>query len=87
MINILPNINISYTWLKTEVKDGEIKSNVSGSVGSQVSIAGKELPYAPRNTLTLGLENTYFNKLALRFDYRYVSKVYTDFENMRRQTI
>ena len=84
LINILPNINISYTWLKTEVKDGEIKSNVSGSVGSQVSIAGKELPYAPRNTLTLGLENTYFNKLALRFDYRYVSKVYTDFENIEK---
>jgi len=82
LLPLLPNINISYTFLNTEVKDGKIKSNVSGSVGSEVSIAGKELPYAPRNTLTVGLEGNYFKSLALRIDYRYVSKVFTDFENI-----
>ena len=40
--------------MKTEVVDGKIISNVSGSVGSEVSIKGKELPYAPRHTLTAG---------------------------------
>ena len=84
LMRFLPQINISYTFLKTEVKDGKIKSNVSGSVGSEVSIAGKELPYSPNNTLTVGLEGNYFNSLALRVDYRYVSEVYTDFENIEK---
>ena len=84
LMRFLPQINISYTFLKTEVMDGKIKSNVSGSVGSEVSIAGKELPYSPNNTLTVGLEGNYFNSLALRVDYRYVSEVYTDFENIEK---
>ena len=79
---LLPNIHISYTYLSTEVKDGKIISNVSGSFGSEVSINGKELPYSPNHTLTSGIEFQPFLGFLLRADFRYVSKSYTDFENI-----
>ena len=82
MVTLLPNIHVSYSFLDTEVVDGVIVSNVSGTYGSEVSIKGKELPYSPRNTLTVGLETGLVNNLSLRMDYRFVSKVYTDFENI-----
>jgi len=82
MLALLPNIHVSYSFLDTEVVDGVIISNVSGTYGSEVSIKGKELPYSPRNTLTVGLETGLVNNLSIRMDYRFVSKVYTDFENI-----
>ena len=81
-LNILPDFHLSYTYLKTAVVDGRIISNVSGKVGSEVSIKDKELPYAPRHTLTTGISGNYFNSFSFRLDFRYVSKVYTDFENI-----
>ena len=83
--NLLPDFHLSYTFLKTAVVDGKIKSNVSGKVGSEVSIKDKELPYAPRHTLTAGMSGNYFNSFSFRLDFRYVSKVYTDFENIEKQ--
>ena len=53
-----------------------------GSFGSEISIKGKELPYSPNHTLTVGLEFKPFSNLQLRTDFRYVSEVYTDFENI-----
>jgi len=79
---LLPNINISYAYLSTEVKDATIISNVSGSFGSEISINGKELPYSPDHTLTAGLEFAPISNLLLRADLRYVSGSYTDFENI-----
>ena len=84
-ISFLPNLHFSYAFMKTEVVDGKIISNVSGSVGSEVSIKGKELPYAPRHTLTAGFTGNYFNALSFRLDARYVSKVFTDFENINEE--
>tara|TARA_Y100000590_G_scaffold77997_1_gene86593 strand:- start:8047 stop:10515 length:2469 start_codon:yes stop_codon:yes gene_type:complete len=84
-IKILPNFHLSYTLLNTTVVDGIIKSNVSGKVGSDVSIKDKELPYAPRHTLTAGISGNYFSSFAFRVDFRYVSKVYTDFENIQEE--
>tara|TARA_B100001750_G_scaffold127869_1_gene101495 strand:+ start:115 stop:2583 length:2469 start_codon:yes stop_codon:yes gene_type:complete len=81
-LKILPDFHLSYTYLKTAVVDGRIISNVSGKVGSEVSIKDKELPYAPRHTLTTGISGNYFNSFSFRLDFRYVSKVYTDFENI-----
>jgi len=78
---IIPNINISYTFLSTEVNEGEIISNVK-SGGALVSIKGKELPYSPDHTITAGIEYHLFSKMMFRADLRYVSKVYTDFENI-----
>ena len=79
---LLPNINISYAYLLTEVKDATIISNVSGSFGSEVSINGKELPYSPNHTLTAGMEFKPISNFQLRMDLRYVSESYTDFENI-----
>ena len=78
----LPDIHIAYTFLHTEVKDGAIISNVSGSAGSETSINGKELPYSPNHTVTAGLEFKPIPNLQLRTDFRFVSEAYTDFENI-----
>ena len=55
---------------------------MSGTYGSEVSINGKELPYSPDHTVTVGLEYNINSKVNLRGDLRYVSEVYTDFENI-----
>ena len=81
---LLPNVDISYSFLDTEVIDGRIISNVSGSVGSEVDIDGKELPYAPAHTLLVGAYTTIGDRFSLRFDTKYVSEVYTDFENITK---
>ena len=41
----MPDVDISYAFLSTEVKDANVISNMSGTYGSEVSINGKELPY------------------------------------------
>ena len=84
IFSLLPDMDISYAFLATEVKDATIISNVSGTAGSEVSINGKELPYSPDHTLTVGLEYNSSPKMNLRADLRYVSEVYTDFENIEK---
>ena len=84
IFSLLPDMDISYAFLSTEVKDATIISNVSGTAGSEVSINGKELPYSPDHTLTVGLEYNSSPKMNLRADLRYVSEVYTDFENIEK---
>ena len=84
IFSLLPDMDISYAFLATEVKDATIISNVSGTAGSEVSINGKELPYSPDHTLTVGLEYNSSPKINLRADLRYVSEVYTDFENIEK---
>jgi len=81
--SLLPNIHISYSHLHSEVIDGTIKTSYPGidESESDVSIAGKELPYAPNHTLILGLEHNFENKFRSRIDFKYVSSAYTDFEN------
>ena len=81
---LIPNIDITYSFLHTEVIDGEIISNVSGFVGQQRDISGKELPYAPPHTLIAGIYNNFGEKLSFRLDMKYVGKVYTDFENIEK---
>jgi Fe(3+) dicitrate transport protein len=78
----LPDINVSYTFLHTEIMDGAIQSAVKA--GTEVSIAGNSLPYAPTHTLTVGLSKEMKFGLSLRADMRYVSKAYTDFENIEK---
>ena len=84
-ISLLPNFHITYALLSTEIVEGRITSNVSGSAGSEVSIKGKELPYAPRHTLTAGISGNYFDSFSMRLDMRFVDKVYTDFENIEEE--
>lgn len=80
----LPNINMSYSYLHTEVVDGRIISNVPGSVGSEVDISGKEMPYAPAHNLMLGFQFSASEKFSLRLDTKFVSEVFTDFENISK---
>ncbi len=80
----IPNFDLTYSFLYTEVIEGEIISNVPGFVGQQRDISGKELPYAPQNSLMAGVYNSFGEKLSIRLDIKYVSKVYTDFENIEK---
>ena len=75
--SLLPNINVVHTFMDSEVIEGSL----SASLG-KTDIAGNKLPYVPRNTLIIGTESAFSDKVALRFDCKYVSKVYTDFENI-----
>ncbi len=80
---LLPDINLSYTFLKTKIKSGVVKSaTIAGNVA--VDIAGNELPYAPRHTITVGLAKQIGENLRMRADTRVVDTVYTDFENIKR---
>ena len=82
-VPLLPDINLSYTYLQTEIKKGIVTSaTIAGNV--PVNIAGNELPYAPRHTLTVGLEKQIGDALRMRADMRFVDEVFTDFENLKR---
>lgn len=79
--SLLPNIGLAYTYLTTEVVDGLIISNVQ-PVDVEVSIKGKELPYSPNHTINVGSEFRITPNYSFRVDYKYVSKCYTDFQNI-----
>lgn len=80
---MLPDVNLAYTYLQTEIKSGIVKSaTIAGNV--DVDLAGNELPYAPRHTLTVGLAKQLGDFLRLRADMRFVDKVFTDFENIEQ---
>ena len=78
---ILPDVNLAYTYLQTEIKSGVVKSaTIAGNV--DVDLVGNELPYAPRHTLTVGLAKQFGDVLRMRADMRFVDRVFTDFENI-----
>ena len=77
--DVLPDIDYAYTNLHTEVLSGVVRSALRAGV--DVDLTGNELPYAPEHTLSFGLNKRFDFGLTLRADLRYVSKVYTDFEN------
>ncbi|MDE0012935.1 MAG: TonB-dependent receptor [Candidatus Poribacteria bacterium] len=80
-VSILPDINLSYTYLQTKIVDGIVKSaTIAGNV--DVELNGNELPYAPRHTFTIGLAKTIGDFLRVRADMRFVDEVFTDFENL-----
>ncbi len=78
---LLPDLAVVYTFLQTEVIEGRMKSAViAGNV--DVDLAGKELPYAPHHTVVVGLSKELPFGLTINGDVQYVSKAYTDFENI-----
>ena len=82
-VSVLPDINLSYTFLQTEIVDGIVKSaTIAGNV--DVELNGNELPYAPRHTFTVGLAKRIGDVLRLRADMRFVDEVFTDFENLQK---
>ena len=75
--SLLPNINIVYSLMDSEVIEGVL----SASLG-KTDIAGNNLPYVPRHSFIIAAESAFSEKIGLRFDSKYVSKVHTDFENI-----
>ena len=75
----LPSGRISYTFLNTEVIDGIIASS---QTTGDISIAGNELPYAPRHTFVIGLDKKIKDFLNVGVELKSVSSVFTDFENV-----
>ena len=78
----LPIIHFTHTYLKTNILSGILdKYSFMGS-GDPIDISGNQLPYSPENSFIVGIEYNLFNNLNLRFDYKYVDKVFTDFHNI-----
>ena len=85
--NIFPTLFLSLSLLDTEVLDGITYNNNFYHVNEDdsnytIDISGNELPYSPKMTFNLGLQKNLFDVLDVRFDYRYVSSSYTDFQNI-----
>ncbi len=78
--SVLPDVNVAYTFLQTEILEGRILS--ARRAGVEVDISGNDLPYAPEHTLVAGLEKRFDIGLALRADVRFMGRAYTDFENI-----
>ncbi len=82
-VSILPDFNLSYTYLQTNIVDGIVKSaTIAGNV--DVELKGNELPYAPRHTFTVGLSKQISDMVRMRADMRFVDEVFTDFENLEK---
>lgn len=80
---VLPDVNLSYTWLQTRIRSGIVTSaTMAGNVA--VDLSGNQLPYAPPHTLTVSLVKRTNRGLRLRADLRFVDEVFTDFENIER---
>jgi Fe(3+) dicitrate transport protein len=75
-----PDLRLAYTWLMTEVLEGEIPA--SQTTGATADISGNQLPYAPEHTLVAGLSRDFAFGLSLGIDAKWVSQVYTDYENL-----
>ena len=60
----------------------EITENTDGSKSCKVDIKGNQLPYSPEHTLMFGTSINLFEEIEARIDYKYISSVYTDFENI-----
>lgn len=79
-LRFLPDLHLTYTFMDTKIIEGVIQS--SQSIGD-VDIAGNELPYAPKHALTAGISKKFAFGLSIRVDAKYVSQVYSDFENYK----
>jgi len=80
----LPTLDVSYTYLQSEVVEGVISSAIDGA---PEDISGNELPAAPAHTATVGLSKD-FPDIGLRLSttLRYRSDFYTDLENLEGTT-
>ena len=77
----LPDLFCNYTYLMTEVYDGVLTTSaISDTIVPDVS--GNELPYAPNHNLILGLNYSIKGIVDLMFNYRYISKSFSDYENI-----
>jgi len=81
--SVLPTLNVSYTFMQTEVVEGVVAN--SAIDGTPTDISGNELIAAPNHTATVGLSKTFSEiGLTLRSTLRYQGEFYTDLENLER---
>jgi len=81
---VLPTLDVSYTFLQTEVVEGVVPSAIDGV---PTDISGNELIAAPNHTATVGLSKTFSDLgLTLRSSLRYRGEFYTDLQNMEFTT-
>jgi Fe(3+) dicitrate transport protein len=78
----LPDAHVAYTLLFSEIVRGVVSS--SQNAGALDTLDGNRLPYAPMHTLVAGLSRDFAMGLSLGAEAKYVSWVYTDFENIGR---
>jgi Fe(3+) dicitrate transport protein len=80
----LPALDVSYTYLQSEVVEGLITSAIDGA---PEDISGNELPAAPTHKATVGLSKA-FPEVGLRLstDLSYTDHFYTDLENLESTT-
>lgn len=78
----LPDAHVTYTLLMSEIVRGVMKS--SQNLGANDTINGNRIPYAPMHTLVAGLSRDFAMGLSLGTEAKYVSWVYTDFENLEK---
>jgi Fe(3+) dicitrate transport protein len=78
----LPDAHAAYTLLISEIVSGVVNS--SQNLGRLDTINGNRLPYAPMHTLVAGLSCDFSMGLSLGAEAKFVSWVYTDFENLEK---
>ena len=78
----LPALHVSHTFMVGKIDDAVLPQYTFISSAGPINISGNRLPYVPMNTLLVGLEQSFGSMLTIRFDYKYVDKVYTDFHNI-----
>ncbi len=87
-IKFLPKIYLSHTYLKSYIKSAHLATyDFMIQYPLIISIRGNRLPYTPNNVLIFGVEKEYFQKVKIRFDYKYVDQYYTDFHNIKETDI
>lgn len=80
----LPTLNLSYTFMQTEVVEGRVPSAIGTG---RADISGNELTAAPNHTATVELSKTFSDLgLTLRSTLRYRGEFYTDLENLEFTT-
>lgn len=78
----LPELRFVYTWLRSEIVKGEVPA--SQTTGGDVDVSGNRLPYAPEHTLVAELWREFASGLSVSGTAKYVSWVYTDYENLKQ---
>tara|TARA_Y100001970_G_scaffold95837_1_gene120685 strand:+ start:563 stop:3163 length:2601 start_codon:yes stop_codon:yes gene_type:complete len=78
----LPDVNLTHSYLRT--KTVEVVTNEYSFMPSSTpdTLVGNSLPYSPEHTFNIGLEKTIFTNLTVRYDFKYVGKVYTELHNI-----
>jgi len=79
---LLPKLDVSYTYLESEVVDGIVPGAIDGV---PADISGNALPAAPNHVTSVQLAKEIPGlDLSLHADMRYNGRFYTDLENLER---